>query len=35
MELSNSEEKWEHAKIRLNEAAIEIRRAFEAMSKKK
>ena len=31
---SSSGEKWEHAKIHLNEAATEIRRAFEAMFKK-
>lgn len=31
---SNGGEKWEHAKIHLNEAATEIRRAFEAMFKK-
>ncbi|MEQ9404769.1 MAG: hypothetical protein RIM99_14345 [Cyclobacteriaceae bacterium] len=31
---SGSGEKWEHAKIHLNEAATEIRRAFEAMFKK-
>lgn len=31
---SNSGEKWDHAKIHLNEAATEIRRAFEAMFKK-
>lgn len=27
-------EKWEHAKLHLNEAAVEIRRAFEAILKK-
>ena len=31
---SSSSEKWEHAKIHLNEAATEIRRAFEAIFKK-
>ncbi len=31
---ANSGEKWDHAKIHLNEAAVEIRRAFEAMFKK-
>lgn len=31
---ANSGEKWDHAKIHLNEAATEIRRAFEAMFKK-
>ena len=31
---SGGGEKWERAKIHLNEAATEIRRAFEAMFKK-
>jgi Sec-independent protein translocase protein TatA len=31
---ASSGEKWEHAKLHLNEAAIEIRRAFETMFKK-
>ncbi len=31
---SNGSEKWEHAKIHLNEAAVEVRRAFEAMFRK-
>lgn len=31
---STTGEKWDHAKIHLNEAATEIRRAFEALLKK-
>lgn len=31
---SGTGEKWEHAKLHLNEAAVEIRRAFETMFKK-
>ena len=31
---SDTGEKWDHAKMHLNEAAVEIRRAFETMFKK-